>query len=294
KKLKEHKNFTLIKGDIRNEQDLEKLDGIDVIVHLAAKTGVRPSIHEPATYYEVNVNGTQNLLEFAKQKNVKQFVFASSSSVYGINENVPWKETENLLPISPYASTKLSGEMLGHVYHHLYGIRFLALRFFTVYGPSQRPDLAIHKFFNSILTGQPIPIFGDGSTSRDYTFVDDIVQGIIAAISYTATGYEIVNLGNHHIIRLNELVQAIENIVGKKATIKELLEQPGDVSRTYADISKAKKLFGYDPKTELEAGLHSFYTWYQRNAPALYATPVSSTSAALLSGADLNSLDLYA
>ncbi|MEO6219600.1 MAG: GDP-mannose 4,6-dehydratase [Ginsengibacter sp.] len=266
KNLKDKKNFKLIEGDIRNEEDLKEIEGIDIIIHLAAKTGVRPSIHQPDLYYDVNVKGTQNLLEFARQQNIKQFIFASSSSVYGINKNVPWKEDEILLPISPYASTKLACEMLGHVYHHLYEIRFLALRFFTAYGPSQRPDLAIHKFFKSILNNNPIPVFGDGSTSRDYTFVDDIVNGIVSAISYTASNYEIINLGNHQSVTLKELINAIEEISGRKAIINRLPEQQGDVSETYADISKAKSLLNYHPQTPLKDGLTSFYNWYVENA----------------------------
>lgn len=260
-------DFSFVEGDIRNMNDLLALSEIDVIIHLAAKAGVRPSIQNPILYQDVNVSGTQNLLEFARKRNIKQFVFGSSSSVYGINENVPWDEEEKLMPISPYASTKLSCEMLGHVYSHLYGIRFLALRFFTVYGPAQRPDLAIHKFFNSISKGQAIPVFGDGSTSRDYTFVEDTIQGIVAAIDYDQSDFEIINLGNHQTVTLSELIQAIEKICGKQANIDRLPEQPGDVPQTYANISKAQKLLNYHPKTELETGLLRFYEWYndQRN-----------------------------
>ena len=255
-------NFRLIEGDIKNVNDIDKTGDVDVIVHLAAKAGVRPSILNPILYQEVNVSGTQNLLEFARERNVRQFVFASSSSVYGVNENVPWNEEEKLYPISPYASTKLSGEMLGHVYSHLYGIRFLALRFFTVYGPAQRPDLAIHKFLKSILNGEAIPVYGDGNTSRDYTFVEDTVSGIEAAINYTQSAFEIINLGNHQTITLTELIQSIEKSCGKKAIISRLPEQPGDVPRTFADIAKAQNLLGYDPKTSLTAGLQSFLSWY--------------------------------
>ena len=260
-----HEDFRFAEADIRNTDQLLALEDIDVIVHLAAKAGVRPSIQNPILYQEVNVAGTQNLLEFARQRNIRQFVFASSSSVYGINENVPWNEEEKLMPISPYASTKLSCEMLGHVYSHLYGIRFLALRFFTVYGPAQRPDLAIHKFFNSILKGQPIPVFGDGSTSRDYTFVNDTVGGIEAAINYEQSQFEIINLGNHQTITLSELILAIEQICGKKAIIDRQPEQPGDVPQTYADITKAQKLLNYHPSTKLETGLLAFYEWYLEN-----------------------------
>jgi len=264
--FKDHENFSLIRGDIRNLQDLEKAGKIDVIVHLAAKAGVRPSILDPILYQDVNVSGTQNLLEFARKNDIKQFVFASSSSVYGVNENVPWHENERLLPISPYASTKLSGEMLGHVYSHLYGIRFIALRFFTVYGPGQRPDLAIHKFFKSILNNTPIPVFGDGSTSRDYTFVTDTIQGIEAAIEYSGSEFEIINLGNHQTVTLKGLIEAIENICEKKAIINRLPNQPGDVSQTYADIAKAEKLLGYKPQVKLEEGLSSFLEWYKKES----------------------------
>lgn len=264
-----NQDFTFFEGDIRNMDDLLALPEIDVIVHLAAKAGVRPSILNPVLYQDVNVAGTQNLLEFARQKEIKQFVFGSSSSVYGINEHVPWIEEEKLMPISPYASTKLSCEMLGHVYSHLYGIRFLALRFFTVYGPAQRPDLAIHKFFNSILKGDAIPVFGDGSTSRDYTFVEDTIQGIEAAIDYKDTDFEIINLGNRQTVTLSQLIEAIENVCGKKAIIDRQPEQPGDVPQTYANIARAQKLLNYHPKTSLETGLKAFYEWYLDNQKSI-------------------------
>ncbi len=260
--LRRRNNFTLIEGDIRRTSDLQKARDIDTIIHLAAKTGVRPSLSQPELYYDVNVRGTQNLLEFARKQNIKQFIFASSSSVYGINQNTPWKEDEPLLPISPYASTKLSCEMMGHVYSHLYGIRFLALRFFTVYGPSQRPDLAIHKFVKSILRSEPITLFGDGNTRRDYTFIDDIIQGIIGAVNYSASDFEIINLGKNQPFALKELLRSIERISGRRAIIHRLAQQQGDVAVTYADISKAKKLLGYNPLTNLENGILSFYEWY--------------------------------
>ena len=189
--------------------------------------------------------------------------------MYGINDHFPWKEDEKLMPISPYASTKLSGEMMGHVYSKLFGIRFIALRFFTVYGPGQRPDLAIHKFTKAILKGDPIPVYGDGSTSRDYTFVDDTVRGIIGAINYTATDFEIINLGNNYTVSLKELVAAIEEVMGKKATIERHPEQPGDVPKTFADISKAKALLGYNPQTPLQEGLKKFYNWFSENRALL-------------------------
>lgn len=264
-----HPDFTYVEADIRDMTSLTALEDIDVIIHLAAKAGVRPSIQDPVLCQDVNVGGTQNLLEFSRQRGIRQFIFASSSSVYGINKNVPWHEEEKLMPISPYASTKLSCEMLGHVYHHLYGIRFLALRFFTVYGPAQRPDLAIHKFFKSILKGQPIPVFGDGSTSRDYTFVEDTVKGIEAAINYDRTGFEIINLGNNRTVTLSELITEIEKICGKTAIIDRQPEQPGDVPHTFANISKAEKLLNYKPETNLQTGLLRFYDWYLKNQDVL-------------------------
>ncbi|HNF37925.1 MAG TPA: GDP-mannose 4,6-dehydratase, partial [Chitinophagaceae bacterium] len=201
--------------------------------------------------------------------NIKTFVFASSSSVYGINNHFPWKEDEQLMPISPYAMTKLSGEMLGHVYSKLFDIRFLALRFFTVYGPAQRPDLAIHKFTKSIIQGIPINMYGDGSTSRDYTYVDDIVQGISAAAQYDQSDFEIINIGNNYAITLSELISAIEKITGKKAIINPMPEQAGDVPKTFADISKAKRLLNYEPKTNLATGLQKFYDWFRENETIL-------------------------
>lgn len=251
--------------------ELQKLlpQKVDVIIHLAAKAGVRPSIHNPLAYQRTNILGTQMLLDFAKETGVKQFVFASSSSVYGINENLPWKEDEPLQPISPYAMTKLAGEMAGKVFSYLYGIRFIALRFFTAYGPSQRPDLAIHKFVKSILQDQPVTMYGDGSTSRDYTYVDDIVQGIIAAINYDQSLFEIINLGNSYSVSLKTLVQNIEEVTGKKAKIDQQPEQAGDVPKTFADINKAKRLLNYQPNTQLKDGLKKFYDWFLKNQEIL-------------------------
>lgn len=242
---------------------------VDAIIHLAAKAGVRPSIQNPMAYQQTNVIGLQNLLEFAKQKNIKQFVFASSSSVYGINEHFPWKEDEQLLPISPYAMTKQAGEMLGHVYSRLNNIRFIALRIFTVYGPGQRPDLAIHKFIKAILKEQPITMYGDGSSSRDYTFVDDIVQGLLSAVQYDKTGYEVINLGNSYSISLKELIQTIQEVTGKQAIIEQLPDQQGDLPKTFADISKAKNLLGYAPQTKLREGIKKFYNWFKENEELL-------------------------
>jgi len=265
--------FTLINADIAITSAKELLnlvpEPVDVIVHQAAKAGVRPSIENPMAYQQVNVIGLQNMLEFAKNTGVKQFVFASSSSVYGINDHFPWKEEEQLLPISPYAMTKLAGEMMGHVYSKLFGIRFIALRFFTVYGPGQRPDLAIHKFTKAIIKGEPITMYGAGNTSRDYTYIDDIVQGVIKAITFTQSDFEIINLGNNYAISLNELIHSVEQIIGKKAIIQQLPEQPGDVPKTFADISKAKRLLNYDPTTELKEGLAKFYAWFRENEQLL-------------------------
>lgn len=262
----EYSNYEFIEGDIRNPNDLEKINQkVDVVIHLAAKAGVRPSILNPKLYQDVNICGTQNLLEFSKERNISQFLFASSSSVYGVNQNLPWNEDEKLLPISPYASTKLSGEMMGHVYSQLYDIRFVAMRFFTVYGPGQRPDLAIHKFFKSIYNGDPITMYGDGLTSRDYTYVDDIVSGIIEAIDYSDTKFEIVNLGNNQSVNLKTLISHIEKIVAKNAVIVNYPDQIGDLKHTYANISKAIRLFKYNPKTDLEVGLNNFFAWYLSN-----------------------------
>jgi UDP-glucuronate 4-epimerase len=266
-------NFFLLDIDLSKVSIKQLHDAVtqpvDVIIHLAAKAGVRPSIVDPLAYEETNILGTQTLLDFAVQKKVKKFVFASSSSVYGINENFPWKEDELLMPISPYAMTKLSGEMAGHVYHKLYGLPFIALRFFTVYGPGQRPDLAIHRFIKSILKGEAITMFGDGTTSRDYTYVDDTVQGVLSAINYDQTSFEIINLGNNYGVSLKDLIVAIEEVAGKKAIINQQPEQPGDVPRTFADISKAKRLLNYQPKTELKEGLKKFYEWFSENKEVL-------------------------
>jgi len=242
---------------------------VDVIVHLAAKAGVRPSILDPVSYQKANVVGLQNMLDFAKDIGCRQFVFASSSSVYGINSHYPWKEDEQLMPISPYAMTKLAGEMMGHVYNNLFKIRFIALRFFTVYGPGQRPDLAIHKFTKNILKNQPITMYGDGNTSRDYTFIDDTISGVVAAMKYDKGGFEIINLGNNYSVSLKELIHSIEKVTGKSAMIENLPDQPGDVPKTCADISKAKALLGYQPTTRLDEGLRRFHQWFLQHQDVL-------------------------
>lgn len=274
--IKDFKNslsFKLIECDLGLTTASELIDMInepvDGIIHLAGKVGVRPSIENPLEYQQSNIIGLQNMLDFAKEKTVKQFVFASSSSVYGINDNFPWKEDTQLMPISPYAMTKLSGEMLGHVYNKLFGFRFIAIRFFTVYGPGQRPDLAIHKFIKSIVNNQPISMYGNGDSSRDYTYVDDIVQGILSALHYNQSGFEIINLGNNTPVSLSSLVLTIEEVIGKKAIIKQLPDQAGDVPRTCADINKAKKLLGYNPQTQLKEGIEKFYDWFLENKDLL-------------------------
>ena len=258
-----HKQYTLYQVDICDRDALASLDGnYDVIVHLAAKAGVRPSISDPVGYQQTNVEGTQNLLECARQWNITQFVFASSSSVYGINPRVPWCEEDHvLLPISPYASTKVSGELLGHVYSHLYGIRFLALRFFTVYGPRQRPDLAIHKFARLILDDKPITLFGDGNTSRDYTFVSDVVGGIRSAMEYQDSLYEVINLGNNKTVSLRTMVHSIERALGRAATVEHVPVPPGDVPQTWADVQRAKNLLGYEPSVDWQDGVDEFIVW---------------------------------
>jgi UDP-glucuronate 4-epimerase len=245
----------------------------EAIIHLAARAGVRPSIEQPRLYERVNVAGTLNLLELAREFHVKQFVFGSSSSVYGATSRAPFCEAHvELKPISPYAATKLAGEMLGHTYAHLYALPVICLRFFTVYGPRQRPDLAIHKFTALIEAGKPVPIFGDGSTGRDYTFVDDIVAGVLAALEYapSATGapFDIFNLGNSHPVKLNELLEMLERVTGKKAIRDPQPLQPGDVPLTWADLSKSARLLGYQPATLLEDGLKKFVAWYRAAAPS--------------------------
>jgi UDP-glucuronate 4-epimerase len=236
----------------------------DAIAHLAARAGVRPSISQPHLYYDTNVSGTLHLLEAARQTGVGRFIFASSSSVYGICKDVPFSEESHLTQtISPYAATKVAGEFLCATYSHLYQMRIVALRFFTVYGARQRPDLAIHQFTRKILAGEPINQFGDGTTRRDYTYIDDIIQGVMAAFDYNGPLYDLFNLGESETIQLKELIAAIETTVGKKATINQLPEQPGDVPLTCADISKARRLLGYHPATPLSAGLPKFVDWFR-------------------------------
>lgn len=237
----------------------------DGIIHLAAKAGVRPSIANAGMYYDVNVKGTLHLLEFARLAGIQQFLFTSSSSVYGTNPNTPWKETDLLYqPISPYAATKLSGEEMGKVYAKLYNIHFVILRLFTVYGPRQRPDLAIHQFYNLIKAKKSVSLFGDGSTRRDYTFISDLVSGIIAALHYKGTGSTIFNLGNSKQITLLTMIQLLEDSMRTTAIINWQEEQPGDVSQTYADISKAAELLNYSPKVSFGEGIRQFVEWKEK------------------------------
>jgi UDP-glucuronate 4-epimerase len=241
------------------------------IIHLAARAGVRPSLREPRVYLEANVTGTLNLAELANEFGIKKFIFASSSSVYGDSpHDVPFREDQDVSrPVSPYASTKVMGENMLYTYSHLYGLQVVVLRFFTVYGPGQRPDLAIHKFTKLIDQGKPIPVFGDGSTRRDYTYIDDIIQGILASIAYDRTPYEVFNLGESQTTDLSTLIQMLEEILGKRAIIDRQPLQPGDVTVTYADISKARILLNYQPKTPLREGLIRFVEWYRHwNEPA--------------------------
>jgi UDP-glucuronate 4-epimerase len=276
-----NKRHRVLELDIRDLRGLRRdLTGsYQVMIHLAAKAGVRPSIEDPLAYEDVNIRGTHNLLEFAKERGIRQFVFASSSSVYGMNPLTPWSEDDlHLRPISPYASTKLSCELLGHVYSHLYGIRFLALRFFTVYGPRQRPDLAIHKFARLMMNGEPIPVFGDGSMARDYTFYADIVQGIRAAMEYNASAYEIFNLGNNRTITLMELIRGLESVLSVRARIQFKSEQPGDVLRTWASIKKAEALLGYSPQVNFIEGLEQFAEWLRTEQPAAEGRTVQAAA----------------
>ncbi|MBA2585832.1 MAG: SDR family NAD(P)-dependent oxidoreductase [Chthoniobacterales bacterium] len=253
--------------DLRDSQSVRSLfhhEKFDTIAHLAARAGVRPSIRQPQLYYDTNVLGTLHLLEAARARGIERFIFASSSSVYGLLEQVPFSEEAHLTQtISPYAATKIAGEFLCSTYSHLYQMRIVALRFFTVYGPRQRPDLAIHQFTRRISTGEPIDQFGDGSTRRDYTYIDDIIQGVSAALTYEGQLFDIFNLGENETVQLRDLIAAIELAVGRKAKINQLPEQPGDVPLTCADISKARRLLGYKPTTKLAEGLPRFFAWYR-------------------------------
>jgi UDP-glucuronate 4-epimerase len=261
------KNFELVEADIRDSAAMDGAigGGLDIIVHLAARAGVRPSIAKPLLYADVNVNGTVVLLEAAKEHGIEKFIFGSSSSVYGNNEKVPFSEDDNVdFPISPYAATKKAGELICHTYHHLYDISITCLRFFTVYGPRQRPDLAIHKFARLIEEGKAIPVYGDGTMMRDFTYIDDIINGTTAAME-KCSGFNIYNLGESRPIVVNDLIIEIEKALGKKAVKEYLPVQPGDVERTYADVSKAVGELGYNPSTTIESGLAGFVEWLREN-----------------------------
>ena len=267
----QHPNYRLSEADIRQKAGLDRVFAetkFDCIVHLAARAGVRSSLDQPLLYAETNIEGTLNLLELAKQYHVKQFVFGSSSSVYGINAKVPFSEDDPIRqPISPYAATKAAGELICHTYTHLYGIRCVCLRFFTVYGPRQRPDLAIHKFAKLISERKPIPVFGDGNTRRDYTYVDDIIAGVRAAIDYDRSNYEVINLGESRTVELRELISLLEKELNLPAIIDRQPLQPGDVPQTFADITRARHLLGYNPQTQIESGIKRFVEWFRKSSP---------------------------
>ena len=265
-------NYKLYRTDIRNSEDIKKIfsdNKIDVIVHLAAMAGVRPPIENPLLYQEVNGMGTQNILEAAKLNNIKSLVMASSSSVYGNCKEIPFRENMIVdFAISPYAATKKSNEVMAHVYHKLNNMNIIMLRFFTVYGPKQRPDLAINKFTRLMLEGKSIPMYGDGTTSRDYTYIDDIVDGIIKSCDYVENNdnvYEIINLGSNNPISLKEMINTIGEVLNVEPNIEVLPMQPGDVDRTYADITKANKLLGYNPSITFKEGIEKFVLWYKEN-----------------------------
>ncbi len=267
--LGERPELALVEGDIRDREKVERLfaDGaFDAVVHLAARAGVRPSLKEPILYEDVNCIGTLRLLEAARRHGPEVFIFGSSSSVYGINTKVPFSETDEVnLPISPYATTKRAGELLCFNYHHLYGLRTACLRFFTVYGPAQRPEMAIHKFTRQLANGERITLYGDGGSRRDYTYIDDIIDGLVAALDL-APGFEIFNLGGAETTRLDDLVTWIAAELAVEPRIEYLPDQPGDVPITYADVSKAERLLGYSPKVPIREGLRRFVGWYREQS----------------------------
>jgi UDP-glucuronate 4-epimerase len=258
--------FELITGDIRNPEQLREVfqkNRVNLVIHLAARAGVRPSIEHPLIYQDVNIRGTITLLEICKEFGIKEFIFASSSSVYGENQRIPFSEDDlHIQPISPYGVTKRAGELLCYSYHHLYGMNMACLRIFTAYGPRQRPEMAIHKFTRLIDLGEVIPIYGDGSSRRDYTYIDDLIDGIMATVSHLK-GFEIYNLGESQTTSLIELVKLIEEAFGKKANFEMLDPQPGDVSVTFADITKARQRLNYQPKITMEEGIKRFVQWYK-------------------------------
>lgn len=256
----------VVEGDIRDREQIQKLfaeGGFETVIHIAARAGVRPSVKDPQLYIDTNITGTHHLLEASRQHAVSRFVFASSSSVYGLSKTVPFSEDLPLpQTLSPYAATKLAGEHLCGNYAHLFGMRVVCLRFFTVYGPGQRPDLAIHKFTDAIHKGLPIPQYGDGSTRRDYTYIDDIIQGVLGALQYNGPLFDIFNLGENQTITLSDLIREIEKGLGKSAIIERLPDQQGDMPLTSADITKARALLGYHPQTKIAEGIPKFIEWY--------------------------------
>ncbi len=267
--LLQRAGYTLVEGDILDREALQQLfkqHQFSVVVHLAARAGVRPSIAQPLLYEQVNCEGTVNLLELARHSGVDKFIFGSSSSVYGENAKVPFSEEDRVdHPISPYAYTKKAGELLCYTYHHLYKMKITCLRFFTVYGPRQRPDMAIHKFTKMIDAGEKVPMFGEGTSRRDYTFISDIVDGIEKAM-HACSAYHVYNLGESRTIDLRSLINLIQEALGKKARIEQLPLQPGDVPITYADISKARREIGYDPKVDIAEGVRRFVEWFKQNS----------------------------
>jgi UDP-glucuronate 4-epimerase len=260
--------FEFVQGDITDRAALDEVFGsakFDQVIHLAARAGVRPSLAEPALYQRVNVEGTVNVLEAARRNGLGKVILASSSSVYGVNAKVPFAESDPIFSaISPYAASKLACEALGHVYHHVYGMDVVMLRFFTAYGPRQRPDLAIHKFAALIHAGKAIPVFGDGSTARDYTYITDIVDGVVAG-TQREFGYEIFNLGESQTVTLSRLIELLESALGKKAVINRQPTQPGDVPITFADVSKARARLGYNPQIKIAQGIPLFVDWFLKN-----------------------------
>ena len=262
-----HPAYRLHEVDLRNFGALDTIIGssrFDAIIHLGAKAGVRPSVTSPLEYQEVNIAGTLNLLELARKHGVGRFIFASSSSIYGPSAIPPFREDAPLLPISPYAATKAAGELLCHTYSHLHGLQVVCLRFFTVYGARQRPDLAIHKFARLIADGRPIHVYGDGLAQRDFTYIDDILQGVLAAIEYDTTPFEVINLGESHTISVNRLIELLEEALGRKANVEYHAPQAGDMPLTHANIEKAVRLLGYHPTTPIEAGIGKFVEWFSQ------------------------------
>ena len=260
--------YALVEGDIRDErlvEDLFKRSSFDIVVHLAARAGVRPSLQEPILYEDTNCIGTLRLLEAARRWGPEIFIFGSSSSVYGINDKVPFAEVDEVnQPISPYATTKRAGELLCYNYHHLYGMRLACLRFFTVYGPAQRPEMAIHKFTDLLAKGQAVSMYGDGESRRDYTYIDDIIDGVVASMD-TAPPFEILNLGGAETTSLSDLIHWIAEELEVEPIIERLPDQPGDVPITYADVTKAARVLGYSPKVPIREGLRRFVAWYRQN-----------------------------